>query len=427
MASSASLSPPRRSVFYGWWIVPVAVVGFVCTVPGQSVGVAVFNQVWRKDLALSSSQLSGLYALGTILAAVFLPLTGASMDRFGIRRTTLVVVLGLAAACGWMSLVHHSWSLLLAFFLLRFLGQGSLSLLSNNTLAMWFHDKLGTVAGCSSLLVTLSMGLAPLILGWSISEWGWRVTYQWMGIAICCVMLPPLLTWFRNRPEDVGQHPDGRQSEALEGTVSSEDRMSGLSWGQAIATRSYWILILISMSWALIGTGLIFNVQPLYAEKVRGFLSPEFAVTCFFTAVALSQLVGGFLADRYPLHRLMLVATLGMCLSLILLWFFSGLTFFLAYALYGVVQGVIQAVGSTVWVRYFGRRSIGKIKSGAMMAMVAGSSVGPLLMSLAKDLGWTFSLSMLGFLGIAILNVAAATALRPPKWDEEPALGSQAS
>ncbi len=415
MASTASVTRPRRSIFYGWWMVPVAVVGFVSTVPGQSVGVAAFNQVWRVDLALSSSQLSGLYALGTILAAIFLPLTGAAMDRWGIRRTMLVVVLAFAAACGWMSLVHDSWSLLLAFFLLRFLGQGSLSLLSNNTLAMWFHDKLGTVAGCSSLLVTLSMGLAPLLLGWSISEWGWRASYQWMGVAICCVMLPPLLTWFRNRPEDVGQHPDGRGMEALEGEAISPDRMSGLSWAQAFATRSYWILILISVSWALIGTGLIFNVQPLYAEKVQGLLSPEFAVTCFFSAVALSQLVSGFLADRYPLHRLMLLATLGMCLSLILLWFFSGFTFFLAYALYGVVQGMIQAVGSTVWVRYFGRRSIGKIKSGAMMAMVAGSSVGPLVMSLAKDLGWTFSLSMLVFLGIAALNVAAAAALRPPR------------
>lgn len=399
-------------------------MGFVCTVPGQSVGVATFNEVWREDLSLSSSQLSGLYALGTIVAAVFLPLTGASMDRWGIRRTMLVVVVGLSAACGWMSQVHHSWSLLLAFFLLRFLGQGSLYLLSNNTLAMWFHDKLGTVAGCSSLVVTLTMGVAPLLLGWSISEWGWRATYQWMGIAICCVMLPPLLTWYRNRPEDVGQHPDGRQVEALEDAVVSEERMSGLSWGEAFATRSYWILILISMSWALIGTGLIFNVQPLYSEKVHGFLSAEFAVTCFFTAVALSQLISGFLADRYPLHRLMLLATLGMCLSLILLWFFGGFTFFLAYALYGVVQGMIQAVGSTVWVRYFGRRNIGKIKSGAMVAMVAGSSVGPLLMSLAKDLGWTFSLSMLGFLGIAILNVVAATTLRPPQWEEDSASGS---
>ena len=405
-------------------MVPVAVMGFVCTVPGQSVGVATFNEVWREDLSLSSSQLSGLYALGTIVAAIFLPLTGASMDRWGIRRTMLVVVVGLSAACGWMSQVHHSWSLLLAFFLLRFLGQGSLYLLSNNTLAMWFHDKLGTVAGCSSLVVTLTMGVAPLLLGWSISEWGWRATYQWMGIAICCVMLPPLLTWYRNRPEDIGQHPDGRRVEALEDAVVSEERMSGLSWGQAFATRSYWILILISMSWALIGTGLIFNVQPLYAEKVHGFLSAEFAVTCFFTAVALSQLISGFLADRYPLHRLMLLATLGMCLSLILLWFFGGFTFFLAYALYGVVQGMIQAVGSTVWVRYFGRRNIGKIKSGAMVAMVAGSSVGPLLMSLAKDLGWTFSLSMLGFLGIAILNVVAATTLRPPQWDEDSASGS---
>ena len=396
-------------------MIPVAVLGFVSTVPGQSVGVAAFNEVWREDLSLSSSQLSGLYALGTIFAAVLLPLTGFSMDRWGIRRTMTIVVLGLAIACGWMSLVQESWSLLIAFFLLRFLGQGSLSLLSTNTLAMWFHDRLGTVAGFSNLLVTLLMGLAPLLLGWGISHMGWRFTYQLMGVAILCVMLPPLLTWFRNRPEDVGQHPDGKSGSDLERGDASEAGLQGFSWKEAVLTRSYWILILIKTSWALIGTGLIFNVQPLYVEKAQGYFSPEFAVTCFFTTVAISQLVGGLLADRLPLHHLIFAATMGMCSSLILLWLFVGVPFFLAYALYGAVQGIIQAVSSTIWVRYFGRKNIGRIKSGAMVAMVAGSSIGPLVMSLAKDLGWTFSLSVLAFLILAVINGLAATVLRPPE------------
>ena len=106
---------------------------------------------------------------------------------------------------------------------------------------------------------------------------------------------------------------------------------------------------------------------------------------------------------------------MGMCSSLILLWLFVGVPFFLAYALYGAVQGIIQAVSSTIWVRYFGRKNIGKIKSGAMVAMVAGSSIGPLVMSLAKDLGWTFSLSVLAFLILAVINGLAATVLRPPE------------
>jgi MFS family permease len=172
--------------------------------------------------------------------------------------------------------------------------------------------------------------------------------------------------------------------------------------------------MLVSMSWALIGTGLIFNVQPLYAEKQTVQLSPEFAITCFFVAVAFSQLVGGVLADRLPLHRLLLLATFGMVFSLLMLWACSGRCFFLSYAAYGLAQGLIQAVGSTVWVRYFGREHLGKLKSGAMMAMVAGSSVGPLLMSLTKDIGWNYNVSLLGFLALALLNTAAASTLRPP-------------
>ena len=64
--------------------------------------------------------------------------------------------------------------------------------------------NLGVVLG-----LTMGMGVAPLVLTSLINEIGWRMTYQWMGLAICVVLLPPLLSWFRNRPEELGMSPDG--------------------------------------------------------------------------------------------------------------------------------------------------------------------------------------------------------------------------
>ena len=94
--STATLEPPgvskpgSRRFFYGWVMAPIGMVMAMCTVPGQSVGVAAFNQSLRTDLQLSASQLAFAYALGTILAACLLPLAGAAIDRdFGERFCSL--------------------------------------------------------------------------------------------------------------------------------------------------------------------------------------------------------------------------------------------------------------------------------------------------------------------------------------------------
>ena len=60
----------RLQFFYGWLMLPVVMLLNVCTAPGQTYVVAVFNPHLRTALSLSSSQLSGAYMLGTLLAAV---------------------------------------------------------------------------------------------------------------------------------------------------------------------------------------------------------------------------------------------------------------------------------------------------------------------------------------------------------------------
>src|SRR5690606_7566649 len=43
--------------------------------------------------------------------------------------------------------VLHPAMVFVAFFLLRFLGQGSLSMVSGHAVAMWFHARLGRMEG----------------------------------------------------------------------------------------------------------------------------------------------------------------------------------------------------------------------------------------------------------------------------------------
>ena len=88
-------------IYYGWLMVPLAMVTALATSPGQTYGVSVFNPSLREALAISHSQLTGAYMLGTLLAALPQPFFGKLMDRLGIRRLSgiVVVALGVCIVC----------------------------------------------------------------------------------------------------------------------------------------------------------------------------------------------------------------------------------------------------------------------------------------------------------------------------------------
>ena len=53
-------------VYYGWVMLPIAMIAQVATSPGQSFAIAVFNQSFTETFRLSEKQLTGAFGLGTL-------------------------------------------------------------------------------------------------------------------------------------------------------------------------------------------------------------------------------------------------------------------------------------------------------------------------------------------------------------------------
>ena len=171
-------------------MIPVAMLLQIATSPGQTFAVSAFTPYLRESLALSNSQLSLAYMLGTLLAALPLMLVGPLSDRYGLRGISLVAIVMLSAACYFASTVTNFYSLLAAFFLLRFLGQGSLSLLSGNAISMWYRNRIGRVSAAMSIGTAIAFAWIPEWLhGW-ITVIGWRETFEWLAMIVAATMLP---------------------------------------------------------------------------------------------------------------------------------------------------------------------------------------------------------------------------------------------
>ena len=360
--TSAILNSPSRHLadrlpfYYGWVMLPIAMLAAIATSPGQTFGVSIFNPAFRQTLGLSHSQLTGAYMVGTLLAALPQPYIGSLMDRFGIRRVMFVIVILLGLACIFMSQIQNLLMLFLAFFLLRLLGQGALSLMATNTLAMWFQVRLGTVSGMMNAGVAGSIALIPPLILVLINQFGWRGAYATLGVMVWLVMLPLLLLLYRNRPEDLGQSLDGRSSSELATHVKEQENTVSFSLKEARHTRAYWILMLFTATWALTATAIFFNLVPIFTNQGLTDANAAATYTTLAIALAATQLIGGMLADRIRLNLLATMCITSIVVGIWVLGQADSIILAQLYALFfGIGQGLFGAVNNTIWVRYYGR------------------------------------------------------------------------
>ena len=409
----------RSRLYYGWVMLPVAAMLQMASSPGQTFGVSVFNTPIRESLDLGHSQITGCYLLASLLAAAPMPLVGWLMDRIGLRKTGLAVVILLAVACLVVSRATGLVTLTIGFFLLRTFGQGSLSLIGNNTLAMWFSRRLGLVSGLMGIGMSSAVAIAPAIYLVLIEQLGWRTAYVTLGLANCVVLVPILLFVFRDSPEEIGQTIDGltdsSERHSAEATVPAPHISDSLTLAMAWRTRAYWIGLAIGAMWGMIATAVFFNIVPLFEWQGLTAAQAATTFTTFAVSMAVVQLIGGALADRLPLNWLMSASVAGLLAGILVLWSVDSMWVGHVYAfLFGASQGLLIAVNNTFWPRYFGRAHLGQIRSSVWTATVAGCSFGPFAMGLSIDYLGGYGPSLGLFAGLLVIGTIGAVFATPP-------------
>lgn len=406
----------RLPFFYGYVMIPVAMLLQIATSPGQTFAVSAFTPYLRESLELTDSQLSLAYMLGTLFAAFPLMLVGPLSDRYGLRGISLIAIGMLSAACYFAAKVTNFYSLFAAFFLLRFLGQGSLSLLSGNAISMWFRNRIGRVSAAMSIGTAIAFAWIPEWLHASITTIGWRGTYDGLAIVVAVTMLPIVIFLFCNRPEDIGQVVDGHAENHSDASPHECDATeSSLTLRQAIRCRAFSILAASNTVWAMAGTGIVFYLFTLCNDLGFESTVPANLFKTFGLMMLVTQLLGGVLADFLPLNRLLTIGTIMLSAGLVAVSFGqTELALHTFVGLFGAGQGMLLAVGNVIWVRYFGRTHLGSIRGTVWCCTVAGSGCGPLFMGVARDMWGNFNPALYFFLGLMGLLSLVAIFATPP-------------
>jgi len=416
-SATAAIDRPRlaQKYYYGWFMVPLAMVVMIASAPGQTYGFMSFNSALRESLALSQTKLSAIYLLATLCPAVPLSYLGGLTDRFGLKRSLLAAVAAMAAACVFASTAQNAAMLFVACLGLRMIGAGMMSLLATNTLAAWFDRRLGLACGVMQFGGAASVALAPLGLMLLIDAVGWRGAYALIGLGLLAGLWPLVALAYRERPSDVGQHLDGdpepparweRLSDSSVEQISQlrlvdEAHPPSLDLSEALRTHIFWLLLVSTAVWSLIATGLMFHLESLLSACNVTTLETAWATPLMATAMAAILLLGGVLVDRISIRWLLMAALLCVAGGCMVLANVCGPLALAAYGVYGLGQGLMTVVSSASWAKFFGPAHLGRIRGTAMTVGIACSALGPLVMGASADYLGGFEPSLWFFAAVA--------------------------
>jgi MFS family permease len=402
--------------FYGWVILVVGTLGIVMMAPSQTFTISVFIDYFIKDLGISRANISLLYGLATFAASLLLPLTGRWVDRFGPRLMTPLIALALGLAAIGTALVQGVITLLIGLLALRFLGFGSLQLVSNNLIAQWFIRQRGRVMGLAGLSLPIGLMIFPALSQLWIEQFGWRWAMALLGLLVWLVMLPVSLLFFKDRPELYGLQPDG---DALSEALSLQGGSAERNWTLAEAQRTgiFWLFSAGLTVLTMLLAGLVFHQTSLF--EVRG-LSREVAVSAFYV-IAIFSVIGnlgmGWLLDRYRARLLLAITLFLLAATMVMVQIMSTPAEALLYgALYGLVSGAFRVIDAVVWAKYFGRLHLGSIRGAVMIGVVGGTALGPYPLGLSLDALGSYAPALTGLLILPIgIGLVALLIKRPER------------
>ena len=413
--------PNKTPFFYGWVIWVFSTLGILFSIPGQTMGLAVFTDSFIEVLGLSRTELSLAYLLGTIGSSLFLARAGRWYDLYGGRVMITIASIALSLMIVYISFVdifskQLGGSVFISFVLImigyfgvRFFGQGILTSCSRNVLLLWFVKKRGLVGGIRNVFVSLGFSLAPLLLAGLISFYGWRESLWILALFGGTGFSLMAFIFIRDNPESCGLKADGIISDSDE---EIQEEANSITLKIVKRNPVFWIYSLSLSMHALFGTAIVFHIISIFEEvgKSQAEAFSYFIPAAIFSTT--SNLIASWFADKINLKPLLIIMLFSFCLGSIGFINLENDWGFWTLALgFGVGGGLWGVLSNLTFIRFFGPKHLGEISGFSSSLTVFASAIGPAAFSLGFDFFGNYAAPAKICLGFLIILVLVAIIL----------------
>ena len=370
----------RSEFALGWKTLLAAFLGTMCGASPLPVNVLGFLfDPLHAEFGWSKTQVSIGVTIYGLTAALTAPFFGALCDRVGVRRVGIsaliifaLIFAGFYIMPGQLPVFYGLW------FLIGLVAIGSTPVAWSRAIGLWFVRNRGLALGIMMLGTSAAAIVVPRIAVWALETGGWRLIFPAVALLPVLVALPAVLALFR----------EPRADELPAQITAGEDgKLAGMTLGQAMRTRQFWLLwvsiLLISLAYGGAHTHMPAII------KDHGFGIGEAAGIMGIVGLGLlsGRLIVGALLDRFWGPG---VGFPVLCLPAIACYLLLGTgseyaTITAAAFLLGFAAGAESDLIAFLAARYFGMNQFGRIYGVLYMPFATMTALSPVLYGIVRD------------------------------------------
>ena len=408
--------------FYGWMNLVVMVFFNFALMP-MMMGFMVFLPYWVEEFNWGRGLVSGAQMLFTIMMGIAAPLVAILIMKQGAKKVIVGGNLLCVAGLILVSYQNHIWQLYLGIGVMLGLGISIGGMLAMMTIINnWFIMKRTVALSISMASTGFSGVICNPALVLLIENIGWRHTYLIMAAAafVFCVVLPGL--FIINKPEDLGQFPDGPTSKKHEREKTDTQQHKNLyktpvdfTPKEALRTRALWLLVAYGALGMLVAMGMGTHTFAFLLEIGIPAITASFVGSIFSAVMGVGLLGVGFLGLRVKMHYIAVCSMLFAVAGFSLLLFAKSFPMLIAYAiLFGIGSGIqLIAIGNLI-PDYFGRSYFPKIMGYTMPFNTFISSIGAPVAGIIHDKTESYIPAFKIFLILLIIAFFCILFAKPP-------------
>jgi MFS family permease len=293
--------------------------------------------------------------------------------------------------------------LFLSIYGLRLFGQGLMSHTAITSMARFFDKDRGKAISIANLGHPIGEAILPILIVSVMFFVGWR--YTLVTTLVLVLLSLPLAIYLLRKNSNFSQL---RKYIPQPFNKKEEQQARPL---QVMKTKAFWIIMPSSLAAASVGTGfLLFKLKlGLSNDWTPTFIAAGF--TAYAIGNALSNLLAGFLSDRFSGKVLYPFYLIPACLGLLSLMLSTDPWVYIAlFAGIGITNGFGSTVKNVALAELYGTRIIGSFRSLFSTVMVFWTALGPLAFGILLDKGYSFQ--SIAFFSLVLYLVFTVNAVR---------------
>jgi MFS family permease len=398
----------------------VSAIGLFLGAPLLVFSFSVFFKSLVVDFHASRAEVSFAFSLLNFVGALWLPVTGMLIDRFGAKRVILpsTILYGLVLIVAlWVG--SSLWQLYLLFALLGItFTSGAAPVPYGVVISHWFNRSRGLALALAMMGIGIGSIAVPIFAQRLIAMFGWRSAFAIFGALVLLIPLPVLKIFLLNDPGQRGLRPDG--DEKAQDTMLPVLQKQGVSWRAIWHDPPYWMMICIfSLAGASVH-GAVLHMAAIFTDRGVSVERAALATSLVGAAVMAGRLASGYLLDRIFAPRVAMLFYGAGALGIgILCLGNAGVPALIGAFLVGAGMGAEVEVMGYMISRYFGLLAFGSSFGHAFAAFMISGSVGVLLMGAGYDRFHSYTAPLGVLCGAMLLSVMLLTRFGPYRYGVE--------